>query len=783
MKNLKTTFTMTFVILSFSALAQFWSAKEKPHIIPQPVSYENGRSSFKINARAGIQISPSSKELGKMADIINERLGWFGIPQLKTTINHNNTPAKNTIWLSVGEYGDEIGKEGYLLEINRKYISVKANTATGVFYGIQSLIQLLPEAPEKQSILKSGSIKVASCNITDYPRFPYRGLHLDVGRHLFPVEFIKKYIDIMSMYKINNFHWHLTEDQGWRLEIMKYPLLTETGAYRKSTATGRNSGQDNMFYGGYYTQDEAREIVAYALARQVNIIPEIEMPGHALAALASYPHLGCTGGPYEVETTWGVFEDIYCGGNDEVFTFLQDVLLEVMDIFPSKYIHIGGDEAPKTRWDVCNKCQKRIKDENLKDSQELQSYFITRLEKFLNKHGRQIIGWDEILEGGLAPGATVMSWRGTEGGIAAARLGHDVIMTPGSHCYLDYYQGDPASEPFGIGGYNTLKNTYGFEPIPAELTEKEGNHILGAQGNVWTEYIKTSDLVEYMAYPRAIALAEVNWSPKEYRNWDDFIRRLTKHLPILDKNNLNYSKSTFGVNFSVIRNEKDKQLQIELVSDITGAAIKYYTELNNQTSTVMNYTGPFKPEKSKTIFAYVDNAGKEPLKISKKEIIVHDAFGIIPILNTLYDHRYAANGASSLTDGLRANAHSLRKEWIGYLGNDADIILDLGISKDINTLSLGFLHNPGSWIFLPVDVEVSFSNDGINYLPAAGMKPDFITPTDPKGILYTIIDLRARARYIHIIAKNRATCPVGHSGEGEKAWLFMDEIMVNYPRD
>lgn len=783
MKNLKTASLLTLLLLAVVLTAQSSPAKKKHHIIPEPVSYTALGSSFKINAKTGIQISPSSKELGKMVELINERFSIYGIPQLKTSTNQTGIPEKNTILLSVGDYGDVIGREGYLLEINKKHISIKANTATGVFYGIQSLMQLLPEIPEKQVISQTGSVKLACCKITDYPRFPHRGLHLDVGRHMFPLAFIKKYIDIMSMYKINNFHWHLTEDQGWRLEIKKYPLLTETGAYRKSTATGKNTGQDNIFYGGFFTQDEAREIVAYAASRQVNVIPEIEMPGHALAALASYPHLGCTGGPYEVETTWGVFEDIYCGGNDEVFTFLENVLLEVMDIFPSKYIHIGGDEAPKNRWDVCDKCQKRIKDENLKGSHELQSYFITRMEKFLNKHGRQIIGWDEILEGGLAPGATVMSWRGTEGGIAAAKLGHDVIMTPSSHCYLDYYQADPGSEPFGIGGYNTLKNTYGFEPIPDVLSEKEGKHILGAQGNLWTEYIKKSDLVEYMVYPRAIALAEVNWSPKASRNWDDFIRRLTLHLPILDLKKVNYSKSAFGVYFNVIRNEQDKKLQIELSSDIPGAEIEYYTELNSQKSEVKEYTGPFYPEKSQTIYAYVDTDDKEPLKISKKEIIVHDAFGIIPTLNTLYDYRYTANGPSSLTDGMRASAQSFRKDWIGYLGTDADIILDLGATRDINTLSLGFLHNPGNWIFLPTGIEISFSEDGINYQPAKGVRPDLITPIDPKDVLYTVIDLRARARYIHVIARNLGICPVGHSGEGEKAWLFMDEIMVNYPLD
>lgn len=779
MKKFSRIFVCTLFILISGSFTRSTAQTSGHNIIPVPVSYTGGKGSFAISSKTLVQISPSSKELAKVAELLNDRIGHYGLQELKISTNAGNVAAKNTIWLSIGNYGNQIGNEGYLLEINRKSISIKANTANGVFYGLQSLLQLMPSVPENSGASKSKTIKINSCSITDYPRFSYRGMHLDVGRHMFPVEFIKKYIDLMSIYKINNFHWHLTEDQGWRLEIKKYPLLTEVGAWRKSTPIGRNSGDDNIFYGGFYTQDEARDIVNYASSRYVTVIPEIEMPGHAMAALAAYPHLSCTGGPFEVWTKWGVNENIFCAGNEEVFGFLEDVLLEVLDIFPSKYIHIGGDEAPKTNWDTCKKCNKRIQDENLKDSHELQNYFITRIEKFLNKHGRQIIGWDEILEGGLAPGATVMSWRGTEGGIAAAKMGHDVVMTPGSHCYFDHYQADPAGEPFGIGGYNTLKNTYSYEPVPEVLTDKESKHILGSQGNVWTEYMKTSDHVEYMAYPRAIALAEVNWSAKQSRNWDDFGRRLTNHLPALDLMKVNYSKSAFSVSYNMIRDEETGALLMELSSDIQNADIRYFTSKNEQISATNRYTKPFKPEQSLTIHAFIDNKGKEPMKITKREILVHDAFGIKPSLNTLYDHRYQANGATSLTDGLRADPNSLIKNWIGYLGADADMILDLNTVKDINQISMGFLHNPGNWIFLPTKVEIKFSVDGVNYFEANGVEPSLITPSEPKNILYTVIGINTKARYIHIIAKNRGLCPKGHPGEGNSAWLFVDEVIVN----
>ncbi|MBX2945299.1 MAG: beta-N-acetylhexosaminidase [Cyclobacteriaceae bacterium] len=433
----------------------------------------------------------------------------------------------------------EVLPEGYYrLVINADGVDIFSTSASGLFYGIQSLIQLVQENPT--------GLQVPLLSITDFPRFNWRGLHLDVCRHFFPVDFIKRYIDLMAQYKFNTFHWHLTEDQGWRIEIKKYPKLAAVAAYRDETLIGHYSDVPHTFdgqrYGGYYTQEEIKEVVAYAQQRHITIVPEIEMPGHALAALSAYPELGCTGGPYKAATLWGVFDDVFCAGKESTFTFFENVLDEVLALFPGEYIHVGGDECPKVRWQACPLCQERMKAEALADEHELQSYFIQRIEKYLNARGRKLIGWDEILEGGLAPHAAVMSWRGEDGGIAAAQAGHNVVMTPGFALYFDHYQGEPANEPVAIGGNTPLKKVYHYEPIPAQLSQDEHTNVLGAQANVWTEYIKTTDHVEYMVYPRALALAEVVWSPQEKRDWDSFVQRLPQQFMLLDRHKVNYRK-------------------------------------------------------------------------------------------------------------------------------------------------------------------------------------------------------------------------------------------------
>jgi hexosaminidase len=443
---------------------------------------------------------------------------------------------KNRIKFSLNE---KLNEEEYILNINTNQITIEASTETGAIFGFQSLYQLM------NLNLKNGVVKLQNQVIKDSPRFKYRGMHLDVGRHMYPVTFIKKYIDGLAMLKFNNFHWHLTEDQGWRIEIEKYPELNNIGSFRDSTLIGHYTDKpwqfDKTRYGGYYTKKEIKEVVRYAEERGINVIPEIEMPGHSQAAVSSYPEFGCTGEQVGVAPLWGVFKEIYCSKN-ETFDFLEEIIDEVVELFPGKYIHIGGDEAPKINWKACGNCQNVINREELKDEHELQSYFITRMEKYINSKGKQIIGWDEILEGGLAPNATVMSWRGVSGGIEAAKMKHEVIMTPNATCYLDHYQAkDISNEPLAIGGYTPIEEIYNYEPIPDELDESLHKYIIGAQGNVWTEYMKTSDHVEYMVFPRIFALSEVVWAENR-PSFNDFENKVTGMYPILDKMDINYSK-------------------------------------------------------------------------------------------------------------------------------------------------------------------------------------------------------------------------------------------------
>jgi hexosaminidase len=529
-------FTSVFIILTIILFActKKNTVPEPPavSIVPQPVALSVANNYFILNDTVTISAN-LTEELSAVSFLID----FFKTQNVPTKII-TDTIADITFRSFVSE---KYLPEGYYhMVVNAEGVDIFSTSASGLFYGTQSLMQLIVQ--EKKDW------QVPYLTLTDFPRFSWRGLHLDVSRHFFPVDFVKRYIDLMARYKFNTFHWHLTEDQGWRIEIKKYPKLQEVAAYRKETLIGHYSAQPHQYdgqrYGGYYTQEEIKEVVAYAAERFVTIVPEIEMPGHALAALSAHPHLGCTGGPYETATLWGVFDDVYCAGKESTFTFLEDVLNEVIELFPGQYIHIGGDECPKTRWQECAQCQKRMKVEGLSDEHELQSYFIQRIEKYLNARGKKIIGWDEILEGGLAPNAAVMSWRGEEGGIAAAKAGHDVVMTPGFALYFDHYQGDPQNEPVAIGGNTSLKKVYSYEPIPASLDQNEQRFILGAQANVWTEYIKTPEHVEYMTYPRALALAEVVWSPKEARDWTSFVNRLTHQYVLLERQKVNFRKPT-----------------------------------------------------------------------------------------------------------------------------------------------------------------------------------------------------------------------------------------------
>ena len=498
-------------------------------IIPWPRSLEARDGAFVPQRGLHVSVADGNAAVRQLGELLSGYLRDF------MTLDASVGPGGA---ITVGLRSDAPeGVEAYRLEITPERIDVTARDPRGLFYGIQTLGQLIAASPQA----------IPAVRIEDAPRFPYRGLHLDVGRHFFPVDFIKRYIDLMARFKLNTFHWHLTEDQGWRIEIKKYPKLTQIGAWRTETIVGHArrgpKGYDGTPHGGFYTQDQARDVVAYARERGVTVLPEIEMPGHSLAALAAYPEYANVPGPFEVRTTWGISEEVF-SPSEATFTFLEDILREVMDIFPSEYIHIGGDEAPKKRWKESPLAQEIITKEKLADEDGLQSWFIRRIERFLNKNGRRLIGWDEILEGGLAPNATVMSWRGTKGGIAAAKQQHDVVMAPQEDLYFDHYQGDPEHEPLAIGGLTPIEDTYRYEPVAPELTAEETAHILGPQACVWTEYMPTTDQVEYMAYPRVLALAEIAWSPREARDWSSFKDRLPAGLGYLDRLGVKYRKTT-----------------------------------------------------------------------------------------------------------------------------------------------------------------------------------------------------------------------------------------------
>lgn len=536
------------LVLTLAAVASACAPQKRQsrpravNVIPYPSEVLPGIGEFVLNEETVLAVDPDVDAGVLMAaflwaDGIRNATG-FPLAMSDAT---QNAERPNAIILLIDEDFSE-SPEAYRLHSTEKSVRIVAAASNGIYYGLQTLRQMLPPQIER-SRGAPGDVRwsIPAVEINDSPRFKYRGMHLDVGRHFFDVAFIKKYIDLISRYKMNYFHWHLTEDQGWRIEIRKYPRLTSVGSKRKETVLEKNFSPykgDGIPHEGFYTQDEIREIVIYAETRFVTIIPEIEMPGHSVAAIAAYPEIACTDGPFEVSTIWGVKEDILCPG-EQSFSFLRGVLSEVISLFPSEYIHIGGDEVPKIRWEESELAQRIMRENSLPDESALQSWFIRRIESFLTSRKKRLIGWDEILEGGLAPDATVMSWRGIEGGISAAKQGHDVIMTPTRYAYFDYYQGDKTAEPLAIGGFLPLDSVYAFEPVPDELNSEQAAHIIGAQGNVWTEYISTSDQVEYMAFPRAMAMAEVVWSPKKNRDYASFMQRLEqnlKHLRVLGVN-------------------------------------------------------------------------------------------------------------------------------------------------------------------------------------------------------------------------------------------------------
>ncbi|MDF2193388.1 family 20 glycosylhydrolase [Paraflavitalea sp. CAU 1676] len=792
-------------LLTLALLCSSPTLFSQVNIIPQPVELIQPKiaGSFVITKSTPIVLDGSGLE--NSANFLNDYLQQVYGFTLKVT--NKSTPGGIHLNYEKMEYPIP---GAYVMQVKKGQVYIAGDNENGTFYGVQTLLQLLP-------VEKSASLKIPYVNIKDYPRFQYRGLMLDVGRHFFPISFVKKYIDYIALHKMNYFHWHLTEDQGWRIEIKKYPKLTEVGGWRNGTIIGRypGTGNDNIRYGGFYTQEEVKEIVAYAAKRYVTVIPEIEMPGHASAALTAYPHLGCTGGPYKVQGTWGVFNEVFCAGNDTVFNFLQDVLDEVIPLFPAKYVHVGADECPKESWKKCPKCQQRIKDLGLKDEHELQSYFIQRMEKYINGKGKTLIGWDEILEGGLAPNAVVMSWRGEKGGIEAAKQKHQVIMTPTTYVYLDYSQ-TKNEDSVTIGGFIPLQKVYGYEPIPKELTEEEGKYVLGAQGNVWTEYMKYPSKVEYMVFPRATALSEVLWSPKEKRNWNDFEKRLQTQFKRYTLWGSSSSSAFFQPSASILPTPDNNGViwQINNRAAEKGSLFEYASTKmikvlpHDTLKKVTIYLPDFKkdPDGSKgmlrdsTVYRKTnelqyDNTNKVKVTSTshwKAVPLYHHGEGValeqkftfnkatgkkVTIATPTAENRAGNGGTFSLVNGAKSAIGINSDEWLGWQGPDMEAVIDLGKAQPVSSVNLHILDQQPSWVYPPQYVEVLVSKDGKTF-EAAGKASEVVKEASNMASI-TVPVAAKDARFVKVVAKSHGVIADGKPGSGSKAWLFVDEISVN----
>ncbi|HQF28125.1 MAG TPA: beta-N-acetylhexosaminidase [Bacteroidia bacterium] len=739
------TITRIYYLSMFILLCFFFSpalAQKKSDIIPFPSSAEGNHGHFVFGNDVIIVGNKPS------VDIFNAWLqmtSGYALPLVESA-----TKKQKAIYLTVV---NDDSTENYRLTIKKNAIYIQGGRA-GVMHGMASLIQLISMSKEHKN-------RISCITISDAPVFSYRGVHLDVCRHFFPVDFVKRYIDLLALYKMNTFHWHLTDDQGWRIEIKKYPLLTEVGAWRKGSMIGpyRNQQFDSIYYGGFYTQEQIRDVVAYAKARAISVIPEIEMPGHSTAAIAAYPFLTCKDTVVEVAKGWGGFPDVFCS-KDSTFTFLQDVLTEVIDLFPSKYIHIGGDECPKERWKECPVCQNTIKTNNLKDEAELQSYFIHRIESFLNSKGKNLIGWDEILEGGLAPNATVMSWRGIDGGIAAATSGHDAIMTPGSYCYFDHYQGEKNLEPLAFGGYTPIEKVYSYQPVPDTLNSEQRKHILGAQANLWTEYITDQKQIEYMLMPRLLALSEVLWSDSLRRDYKNFEERLHSNERLLKDLKVNYAKSFMRPSIEVIKANVMGEVKLNITpKDHQSVSWKW-----SDASDFKKYKRPISISHSGLIQIRSISDRDTVMLFRKFDMAPSSGCNVKLLTNTKGAY---ANPTSTLTDGIIGGYPWSGKQWLGWIGKDAVVELDLGGDFSIDSVQVWHLDEPSSWIHAPASVYLQ--DDSLHSVPVVLGK---------SAVNCTTVSMPKTASTLKVTMKSIGKNPVGTNGAGENGWLFVSEILV-----
>lgn len=748
-------------------------------LIPKPAEMVIGESSFRFRESTSLVVESVEQKL--VADyfvrIFENATGW------KPEIIVGGNEGANQVFFRTEPM---LNPEAYKLEVQKNRIEINASKPVGFFYALQTLRQLLPAEFENPQNPAETEWLVPSVTISDSPAFRWRGFMLDVSRHFFKKEEVMQMIDYLALHKINTLHLHLVDDQGWRLEIRKYPKLTAIGAWRVDredkhwNARPKQQEGEKATYGGFYTQDDIREMIAYAQTRFITIVPEIEMPAHVTSALAAYPQYSCTSGPFTVLPggVWPI-TDIYCAGKDSTFLFLEDILTEVAELFPSKYIHIGGDEATKTEWEKCPDCKKRMKTEGLKDVHELQSYFIKRIEKFLHSKGKILLGWDEILEGGLPAEATVMSWRGVKGGIEAANQGHDVVMTPTSECYFDYYQGPVDQEPLAIGGYLPLSKVYNFNPIPEGLNAGAEKHILGAQANLWTEYVPNIDHAEYMTFPRIAALAEVVWSPEKVRSWDDFSRRIQLFMNRYNEMGINYSKSAYKVVAKPQFDPEQKQLMVSFTTEIDGIPIHYTTDGSEPGQWSKMYEKPIALSESVTIKAAPMHNGNFAEKTVSYSFNINKATAKPLVYSKYYSDYYKGSGEYTLVNGIRGSLNHHDGEWQGWAATDAEFIIDLQQPTQLKSITAGSLQNAGAYIFFPVKVEFFVSGDGQKFEKVG----EVLNEVDPLSGEKQLKNFTARfesreAAFVKVVSKNLAKCPKGHAGEGKAAWMFLDEVEV-----
>ena len=744
-------------------------------ILPRPQQVDRQQGEYVMRGEQTVAFPDSSAGAHTVFRYLSEALRPAGI-----SLKQVAPEAKASIRWS---FSDQLAEEAYTLTITPEAISICSNpSAKGLFYGVQSLLQLLPPSAWDTKQKPAESYQLPAMNLTDAPRFAYRGAMMDVGRNFLPKEAVLKMLDLMAFYKLNSFHFHLTDDQGWRIEIKKYPRLTEKGAYRKQTQVGHCDyyfprRYDGIEKRGFYTQDEIREIVRYAADRFITVIPEIEMPGHSSAALACYPELSCgLGKTYVVRDYYDVFDEVYCP-KEHTFRFLEDVLTEVIDLFPSHYIHIGGDECPKKAWKKCSHCQALMKQLNLPDESALQSWFIHRIEKFVNSRGRDIIGWDEILEGGLAPRATVMSWRGEAGGIEAARQQHSVIMTPGEYCYFDFYQEDPEEAPLAIGGYLPLDKVYSYNPLPGELTAEEQKYIIGVQANIWGEYIQTPDYFEYMTFPRLIAMSEVQWTQPERKDFASFARRLDREFERLGYRGVNACRHFYNVLIEGGWKEEKKNFEVDLHTLCPDADIRYAIGDSVITPSSARYEHPIVLTEEATVYAQAFRQGKPLGNVTRRTFAVNKATGCRYACTPAAEWEYTQED-TGLTDGVRGYAKNLRC-W-GRLGQDtARVTLTLHQTDTLREVRFASVWRPANELWPPRAVRVSVSTDGQQFTTVGeqALTYDF-SPTEGTRYPVTIHFSPVKAAYLQVEWLPTERCPKGYFNEGNPCKLAIDELEV-----